>query len=143
MLSSTAEAAITAAELHHGRALILHTLEILLLHLPRTLDTYDVGLKGCVWVTVGPICRQVDSGMKLSLWLAAMTLTTSCVLMFLLVLDGDAFQDHSLAVLNAFVSYPVFAYGIFSVFQVMISKNEVLCRRRVLSPMKLHATATV
>lgn len=61
---------------------------------------------------------QVDAGMKLFLLLAGVLLTTSCVLMFMLVLDGEAFQDHSLAVLNAFVAYPIVAYGIFSVFQV-------------------------
>lgn len=56
--------------------------------------------------------------MKLFLLLAGVLLTTSCVLMFVLVLDGEAFQDHSLAVLNAFLAYPIVAYGIFSVFQV-------------------------
>lgn len=61
--------------------------------------------------------------MKLFLWLAAILLTVTCVLMFVLVLEAKAFQDYSLAVLNAFLAYPVVAYGIFSVYQVRLEKN--------------------
>lgn len=56
--------------------------------------------------------------MKLSLWLAGVLLVTTCALMFVLVLDAKAFQDHSLALLNAFLAYPVVAYSAFSVCQV-------------------------
>lgn len=56
--------------------------------------------------------------MKLSLWLAGGLLTTTCALMFVIVLDAEPFQDQSLAVLNAFLAYPIVAYSIFSVYKV-------------------------
>ena len=59
--------------------------------------------------------------MKLSLWLAGIILTTTCVLMFVLVLDAEAFRDQSLAVLNAFFAYPIVAYSIFLFYQVRTS----------------------
>lgn len=59
--------------------------------------------------------------MKLSLWLAGILLTVTCVLMFVLVLDAKAFRDQSLAVLNAFLAYPIVAYSIFSFYQVLLS----------------------
>lgn len=68
---------------------------------------------------------QVDAGMILSLLLAGVLLTASCVLMFVLVLDGEVFQDHSLAVLNAFLAYPIVTYGIFSVFQVRRASTAI------------------
>lgn len=57
--------------------------------------------------------------MKLSLWAAGIILTTTCVLMFVLVLDAEAFRDQSLAVLNAFLAYPIVAYSAFSFYQVL------------------------
>lgn len=59
--------------------------------------------------------------MKLSLWLAGILLTTTCVLMFVLVLDAEAFRDQSLAVLNAFLAYPIVAYSTFLFYQVSLS----------------------
>lgn len=56
--------------------------------------------------------------MKLSLWVAGILLTTTCVLMFVLVLDAKAFRDQSLAVLNSFLAYPIVAYSIFLFYQV-------------------------
>ena len=80
-------------------------------------------------VTDNSICRtplslswyrtdQIDAGMKLSLWLAGILLTVVCALMFALVLDGEPLQDQSLAVLNAFLAYPVVSYSAFSFYQV-------------------------
>lgn len=62
--------------------------------------------------------------MKLSLWAAGIILTTTCVLMFVLVLDAEAFRDQSLAVLNAFLAYPIVAYSAFSFYQVL---TALLC----------------
>lgn len=59
--------------------------------------------------------------MKLSLWLAGILLTATCALIFVLVLDAKAFRDQSLAVLNAFLAYPIVAYSMFLVYQVFFS----------------------
>lgn len=58
--------------------------------------------------------------MKLSLWLVGILLTVTCVLVFVLVLGAEPFQDQSLAVLNAFLAYPIVAYSIFSVYKVVL-----------------------
>lgn len=70
---------------------------------------------------------QVDAGMKLLLWVAGILLTVTCVLIFVLVLDAEAFQDQSLAVLNAFLAYPAVAYSVFSVYQVPRSRRRFFC----------------
>ncbi|CAM9325405.1 unnamed protein product, partial [Ectocarpus sp. 12 AP-2014] len=62
---------------------------------------------------------EVDTTMKLSLWLAGIILTTTCALTFVLLLDAEAFRDQSLAVLNAFLAYPIVAYSVFSCYQAM------------------------
>lgn len=70
---------------------------------------------------VSPVCfclPQVDAGMKLSLWLAGGLHVTTCALIFVFVLEAEFFQDHSLAVLNAFLAYPIVAYGAFSAYKV-------------------------
>lgn len=58
--------------------------------------------------------------MKLSLWSAGILLSITCVLMFVLVLDAKAFRDEALAVLNAFLAYPIVAYSIFVLYQVLL-----------------------
>lgn len=66
-----------------------------------------------------PLCTvQVDAGMKLSLWLAGGLLVTTCAFIFALVLEGEVFQDQTLAVFNALLAYPIVAYGVFTVYQV-------------------------
>lgn len=70
--------------------------------------------------------HQVDATMKLSLWLAGIILTTTCALTFVLLLDAEAFRDQSLAVLNAFLAYPIIAYSAFSCYQVGGLGTELL-----------------
>lgn len=56
--------------------------------------------------------------MKLSLWLAGGLHVTTCVLVFVFVLEADFFQDDALGVLNALIAYPIVAYGAFSAYKV-------------------------
>lgn len=80
------------------------------------MHVYNMRACACAAVRCGG--PQIDAGMKLSLWLAGSLLITTCTLMFVLVLEAKAFQEHSLAVLNAFLAYPIVAYSAFSVYQV-------------------------
>lgn len=79
-------------------------------------------------MTISPTSRadqtQVDASMKGSLWLAGILLTTTCVLTYALLLNAEAFQDQSLAVLNAFLAYPIVAYSAFSVYQVLYRGSD-------------------
>lgn len=70
--------------------------------------------------------RKVDAGMKLSLWLAGALLVTTCALAFVLVLDAETSRDDSLAVLNAFVAYPILAYTVFSICKVLRCGGDAL-----------------